>query len=148
MISERAAHPKIKLFATLGVLLRWKKDGKNICGVRTNEPKLTQHVVKTMLENGLRADFPDIKPKIDIIDMKMMAPVREEKYGEVAYGARMIEKYRIGASFSDAKEQIKQTDIVGLTANFTQEARVIADFIAFAKQINPNAFIIIGGSDA
>ncbi len=149
MNSVRDKHnPKIVLFATPGVLLRWREDGKNICGVRTNEPKLTQHVVKTMLENGLRANFPDIKPKIDIIDMKTMAPEREEKYGEVAYGDRSIEKYRLGAPFVDVKGQINDANIIGLTCNFTQEARVVSDFIAFAKQENPNAYVIVGGSDA
>ena len=141
-------NPKIVLVATPGVLLRWKEDGKNICGVRTNEPKLTQHVVKTMLEKGLREEFSAIKPKIDVIDMKMMAPEREEKYSEVAYGYRTIEKYRLGASFGDVKGQINDANIIGLTCNFTQEARVVADFAKFARQENPNAFIIVGGSDA
>ncbi len=138
---------KINLVATPGIRLRWG-DGNGVFGLRTIEPRITQHLVKAMLEKGLRNDFPTIRPEIDIINMKMMDPAREEKYGEVGYGDRTIQKYRLGAPFNSVTEQIKCSDILGLSCNFTQEALIVTDFTEFAKRTDSNAFIIVGGSDA
>jgi hypothetical protein len=50
-------------------------------------------------------------------------------------------------TFEDIRDDLADAQIIGLTANFTQEANVIRDFIRFARSVS-DAKIIVGGSDA
>jgi hypothetical protein len=134
----------ITLIETPLALLR-SKDGENVNAFRTNYPKISQLIIAGFLRNRL----PDlgIYPEIRFIDMKGRDPKKVEPYGEVRYGEATLDKLRVGMSFDDVRNDISDSDIVGLTANFTQEANVICDFARFAKSVS-NAKIIVGGSDA
>lgn len=134
----------ITLIETPLALLR-AKNGENINACRTNYPKIPQLIIAGFL----RAHLPNygIDPQIRIIDMKGRDPKQTEAYGEVCYGKIFFDKLRVGMSFNDVRDDLIESDIVGLTANFTQEANVICDFIRFAKSVS-DAKIVVGGSDA
>jgi len=80
--------------------------------------------------------------------MKGNKPTRRVKYGEVKYGRKILSKYRIGQSFEALVDQLKKTDVVCLSANFTQEANCISDLCAHIKKVNKNIMIIVGGGEA
>jgi hypothetical protein len=134
----------ITLIETPLALLR-STSGENHNAFRTNYPKIPQ----LMIAGLLRTRLPDlgIIPEIRIIDMKGRDPKKTEIYGEVRYGDTQLHKLRIGMSFEDVRGHLVESDIIGLTANFTQEANVIRDFIRFAKSTSDTK-IIVGGSDA
>jgi hypothetical protein len=134
----------ITLIETPLALLR-SKDGENVNACRTNYPKISQ----LMIAGLLRSRLPELglSPEVRVVDMKGRDPKKVEPYGEVFYGEARLDKLRLGMSFEDVREDLLESDIVGLTANFTQEANVICDFIRFSKSIS-DARVIVGGSDA
>ena len=121
------------------------RDGENVSACRTNYPKIPQLIIAGLL----RARLPalGIIPEIRIIDMKGRDPKQIEAYGEVCYGKTHLHKLRVGMRFYDVRDELVDSDIVGLTANFTQEANVVRDFIQFVRSVS-DAKIIVGGSDA
>lgn len=134
----------ITLIETPLALLR-TKDGEAVNACRTNYPKIPQLIIAGLLRARLPAF--GINPEIRIIDMKGRDPKKAEVYGEVCYGEARLDKFRIGMSFEDVRDDLVNSEIIGLTANFTQEANVICDFIRFARSVS-DAKLIVGGSDA
>jgi hypothetical protein len=134
----------ITLIETPLALLR-SKTGEAVNACRTNYPKIPQLIIAGLL----RARLPELRifPQIRVIDMKGRDPKKTEAYGEVCYGDLPLDKLRIGMSFAEVRDDLVDSDIVGLTANFTQEANVIADLIRYAKSVSA-AKVIVGGSDA
>jgi len=133
--------PKISLIEVPEVKVSYEFGGRGevYSAVRTNYPKQSQLIVA-----GFLRDLADI----EIIDMKIGEPDREELYKEFPYGDGVIKCYRKGMSFENLESKIKKADIVGLTSNFTRSAGIVTDFIKYAKRINPAAKIVVGGSDA
>lgn len=119
--------------------------GENVNALRTNHPKAPQLMVAGILRERLPA--LGIDPEIKIIDMKAVEPKGMDVYGTVQYGPVRLQKVRVGMSFDAVRDDIADSDIIGLTANFTQEAGVTRDFMKFAKSVS-DATIIVGGSDA
>jgi hypothetical protein len=134
----------ITLIETPLALLR-SKDGETVNAFRTNYPKISQLIVAGLL----RSRLPElgIQPEIRFVDMKGRDPKKIEPYGTVRYGGVTLDKLRVGMSFDDVRDVLLDSDIVGLTANFTQEANVVCDFTKFVKSVT-NATVIVGGSDA
>jgi len=124
-----------------GPAVRLSIDGRNLGAVRTHFPKISQLMLAAIIEKS----FPEIN--VRIVDMKTLGN-QEVKYKEIKYGSRTIEAYQVGLPFSAVADTIASSDALIFTNNFTQEAEVIGDLIEFAKQVNPNVKVWIGGSDA
>ena len=135
---------KITLFEIPGVVLKRVSDGTVLGEVLTLYPKHPQLMVAAALRKSPVADFA----KINFVDMKSEDPERLEKYGEIPFGDDVLEKLRVGASFESVRTQIKESDVIGITATFTYESKVLGDFILYVKEINSKAKVVIGGSDA
>ncbi len=133
--------PKISLIEVPEAKITCVLDGieEVYSAVRTNYPKQSQLIVA-----GFLKDVGDI----EIVDMKLLNPEREELYKEVPYGNGTIRCYRKGASFESVKDKLSDAGILGLTSNFTRASGIITDFIRYSKEVNPEAKIIVGGSDA
>ena len=109
----------------------------------TNYMKYSQLILA-----GALVAFQRLEVNLDIIDMKLLDPAREELYKQFKYGNGTIRCYRIGAGFGSTTERICASDVIILTANFTKTANVAIDFIKYAKKVNPESTIVVGGSDA
>lgn len=107
--------------------------------VRTHYPKQSQLILA-----GILRSLGNVK----IVDMKLQESEREELFKEFRYGDGKIKCYRKGAGFESVKAAIAESDILVLTSNFTRSSGIMRDFIKYAKTVNPDAKIIIGGSDA
>lgn len=136
-----AYNARITLFETPGVVLRRRSDQALLGEVLTNYPKHPQLMVAAVLRESLDAD-------IALVDMKATEPARLQKIGEVPYGDETLEKLMVGCSFDSVTGQIRESDVIGITANFTYESGVIQRFMQHAKQVNPDVEIAVGGSDA
>ncbi|MFH1409212.1 MAG: hypothetical protein ABIH34_04860 [Nanoarchaeota archaeon] len=86
--------------------------------------------------------------EVRIQDLRIQAPEREEVYKEFPWEGYTLEAVRVGAPFEAAEEAIRKSDAIGLTSHFTFESGIIADIIAYAKKVNPQGTMIIGGADA
>jgi len=53
--------------------------------------------------------------------------------------------YKIGMSFEEIAEHVKDYDFVGLTSNFTPQTRMVIETAKHIKKVNPNIKIYCGG---
>lgn len=90
-----------------------------------------------------------VKPVADvsIVDMQTQNP-QAIKYGEIDFNGLVLEKYRVGTPFDEVAESIKESDIVGINANFTHSRLIAAHFAQYAKQTNKRCKVVVGGTDA
>lgn len=70
------------------------------------------------------------------------------EYGNLWYGNEILTKCIIGNGMSRLKDEVCESDIVCITANFTFEANVISQAINHLKKFNKYSIIIVGGRDA
>ena len=68
-------------------------------------------------------------------------------YRTFPYGPRTIECLRFGGAFARYETSFREADVIGISNNFTNSARVVADFAAYAKAVNPRALVVGGGMD-
>lgn len=108
----------------------------------SSNPKYSQLMVAAALEREL-SDM-----NISFVDAKAGEPTRLEKYEELRYGSKTLEKFRVGVPFEEIAESVESSDIIGVTVNHTYERRVIRDFVRYMKEANPEAIVVLGGSDA
>ncbi|MDO8537483.1 MAG: hypothetical protein Q7S21_01220, partial [archaeon] len=129
--------PRLLLIEIPEVKVTYEIDGKEevYSAVRTNYPKQSQLIIAGMLRDLC---------EVEIIDMKLDDSKREELFKLISYGNGIIKCYKVGASFDSIKNKIINSDIVGLTSNFTRSAGVLTDFIKYIKNTNPKTKIIVG----
>src|SRR5215469_2327691 len=113
--------------------------------VRQKTPLHSQLVIGAFLRNSLPDDVD-----VEIFDCRLENPQIEELYKVVPYGGGSLEHYRVGIDLNSQRFRnvIGESSILGITVNFTQEAGVAIDIARKAKSINPEIFIVVGGSDA
>jgi hypothetical protein len=117
------------------------REGNLLHELRRAHPKYTL----LLLASRVRAQIEDAV--VSIFDMKMEGE-EEVEYGEVTYGDELLKKVRIGAKFEEAEEQLRNTKILCISAKFAQESNLIADFMQYAKSVNPQLLIVLGGGEA
>ncbi len=122
--------------------------GQKVKGETSYLGTVRTHMHKAPL-TAIAADLRKKMPEIDvrIIDMQTIS-VDEYKYGEFDFDGITLEKYRLGCPFEKVIGNLKEDDLIGISANFTHSRLIYADFIQFAKKINKNAVIVLGGTDA
>ncbi|VVB98887.1 Radical SAM superfamily protein [uncultured archaeon] len=133
--------PRVSLIEVPEAKIAYLLDGKEevYSVLRADHPKQSQLIVA-----GFLRDIADVK----IIDMKLMARDRDELYKEFSYGDGVIRCYRRGASFESVRYEVRNSEIVSLTSNFTRSAEVVRDFIRYVKNVSSETKVIVGGSDA
>ena len=55
---------------------------------------------------------------------------------------------RMGVPFEKLEDKIRQTDVLGISINPTSWSNIAKDFMKYAKSVNPDIKIIIGGNEA
>lgn len=98
-----------------------------------------------MLASALREKLPDLK--LQVVNPRVAGPDTFRVYKKIQYFNRAMEAVRTGAPAEDNKEDIERADVVCISNNFTQNAGVTCELIAYVVQINPKALIIVGGAD-
>jgi radical SAM superfamily enzyme YgiQ (UPF0313 family) len=89
----------------------------------------------------------DLEAKVEILDLRMAEYTRDEIYRVVDWEGYRAEVTRIGAPFSYADQAILESDWIGITSHFTFESGIIKDLIGYAKTVNPQIKIMVGGAD-
>ncbi|HJT65776.1 MAG TPA: cobalamin-dependent protein [Pyrinomonadaceae bacterium] len=84
---------------------------------------------------------------VDILDLRVMDPDREEVYKTLDWEGYAVEARRVGGSFSRADQAITNSDWIGLSSHFTFESGVVRDLIAHARKVKPSIKILVGGAD-
>lgn len=97
------------------------------------------------LEQRLRGD--GICSRVRIVDMQTLGR-QKEKYGEIDFGGLLLEKYRVGCPFGAVSNSLKETDVVGINANFTSSRKIASDFAKYARRSKKDSLIVVGGADA
>ncbi|WP_454869164.1 B12-binding domain-containing radical SAM protein [Pseudomonas farris] len=128
-----------------------KGDDRFLGTVRTSMHKapltaLAAGLKEAMLARGVIVD-------VRICDMQTQGALRvedrlKEKYGELCFGDLVLEKYRVGLPFNAVIKEIQESDVIGINSNFTHSRRIVVDFIQYCKKQNPDAVIVLGGTDA
>jgi len=113
--------------------------------VRTHMHKAPLTALSAGLAARLRAD--GIDASVEIVDMQTGGDDRV-KYGELRLGNLTLEKLRVGMPFDAVESVVAGSDVVGVNSNFTHSRRIVVDFIAFAKRVNPRSFVVVGGTEA
>lgn len=124
--------------------LLWKRsNGEEIVSsaVRTNYPKPGLCYIPAIAE---QAGLCDVKA----IDMKIRDQDTITPYREFGYGNGTMIASRMGVPFEKLENKIANTDIIGISINPTSWANIALDFMRYAKSINPDVKIIIGGNEA
>lgn len=133
------------LFVELPSLhLVWRRSGleDRVCNViRTNYPKPS-----ALLVCAIAREVPGVNVKA--VDMKIHNQDCIILYREFGYEDGIMIASRMGSTFESVISQLEWADVLALTINPASWANIASDFIAFAKQINPNLKIMVGGSDA
>jgi len=124
--------------------LLWKRDnGEEIVSsvIRTNYPKPGLTIVPAIVEQTGLCDVEAIDMKIR--DQDTIVPYREFQYGDGTMVAS-----RMGVPFEKLEDKLRNTDVLGLSINPTSWANIAKDFMQYAKSVNPDIKIIIGGNEA
>lgn len=123
--------------------LLWKREnGEEVISsaIRTNYPKPSLCYIPSIVQQtGIEVEAIDMK----IRDQDTITPYKEFEYG----GGKMIAS-RMGVSFEKLEEKIRQSDVLGLSINPTSWSNIAKDFMKYAKNINPDLKIVIGGNEA
>jgi len=117
-----------------------KGEGEYLGTVRTHMHKapLTALAAWTRHEEGVA---------VRIVDMQTLR--REATpYGEIDYEGLVLEKHRVGAPFEAVDDEIRDSDVVGINANFTHSRLIAAQFARHARSRNPKCLVVVGGTDA
>jgi hypothetical protein len=123
-----------------------KGEPKFLGTVRTNMHKASLTALAASLRNTLALDgLIDIHVKISDLQT---AGDDKIKYAEMKLGHVVLEKYRVGADFSLANHDIVDSDVIGISANYTHSRLIVADFLSHVRHINRSALIVVGGTDA
>jgi len=133
----------LKLIETPTAHLRM--DGEMLGTDRLRVPITTQPVLLPSLVNGLEERGYNVDA--EIINMKL-GERHERSKGSIDLQGLDIENLVLGAPFDSMDYSLREADVIGLTSNFTYSSRVVRDFIEYAKRINPNLKILVGGADA
>jgi hopanoid C-3 methylase len=123
--------------------LNWVRENGDeyICSIiRTNYPKPGLTFVPSIIRQTGVCD-------IELIDMKIRNQDTIISYKEFKYGDGVMVCSRMGIHFEETEKKIVDSDILGLSINFTSWANIALDFIKYAKDINPELIVIVGGSD-
>ncbi len=140
--------PMAKYLVTLvephGVITRDDR-GRILGSLRRRAPLHSQQIIGATLREGLGDNF-DVR----IYNPKLADPNHEEHYHSTSYGPYRLTHYRVGESFNSSsfRARMKETDILGITVNFTQVSTNAISLARAARAINPKIKIIYGGSDA
>jgi len=128
-----------------------KGDDRFLGTVRTSMHKAPL----TALAAGLKEDLlaRDVELDLRICDMQTQGAETyedrfKERYGEFQLGSITLEKYRIGLPFEAVVAEITDSNVVGINSNFTHSRKIVADFIRFCCEKNPQAIVVVGGTDA
>ncbi len=122
-----------------------KINGERLGTDRVKTPVPTQPVLLPSLESGLEKMGYDVES--EIINMKL-GDSREVRTGTIDLGGLQLEKYVLGVPFESIEGSLREADVIGLTSNFTYSARVVSDFIKYARKVNSKLKILVGGADA
>jgi len=124
--------------------LLWKRDnGEEIVSsvIRTNYPKPSLYFIPAIVkQTGLC--------EVETIDMKIRDQDKITPYKKFRYGDGEMIASRKGMLFQKLESKLKQTDILGISINPTSWSNIAIDFMRYAKSVNPNMKIIIGGNEA
>jgi radical SAM superfamily enzyme YgiQ (UPF0313 family) len=103
---------------------------------------LAANLAANLAEDGLR----DVE--IRICDLQTRGH-EQTYYGNLDFGSGvLLEKYRVGAQFAEADGDIRESTIIGINANYTHSRRIVSDFLAHARRVNPKVLAVVGGTDA
>jgi radical SAM superfamily enzyme YgiQ (UPF0313 family) len=89
----------------------------------------------------------ELPTEVDILDLRVLDPNREEVYKTLDWEGYTVEARRVGASFSYADEAISRSDWIGLSSHFTFESDIVKHLIAHARKVKPSVRILVGGAD-
>ena len=123
---------------------RFRDEEQTISPVRVRNPKsalvtLAAGARAYLREWGIAAEFRIVDTQVDEADPQW--------YAAFDYGPRVIDCYRFGGSFESYDQEARDADIIGISNNFTNSARVVADFAKHLKRANPHALVVAGGMD-
>jgi radical SAM superfamily enzyme YgiQ (UPF0313 family) len=123
---------------------KFRGDDLTISPVRVRNPKSAL----VTLAAGVRARLRErgIEARLRIVDTQV-GEAEPEYYASFSYGPRVIDCYRYGGRFEQYDQDIKDADIIGVSNNFTNSARVVTDFAAHLRRVNPGALLVAGGMD-
>ena len=122
-----------------------KINGERLGTDRVRTPIPTQPVLLPSLESGLNNLGYEVNS--EIINMKL-GDSKESQKGIIDLEGLQLENNVLGAPFESVEGSLKEADVIGLTSNFTYSARIVRDFMSYAKKVNPKLKIVVGGADA
>lgn len=102
----------------------------------------------TTLASGIRLFSEQLKLNLEIEIIDMQLGMGETLYKKFSYGPKELLCYRLGHAFDKFEDKFKETSIHGISSNFTNGAQIVTDLAKYIKKVNPNSFIMIGGTDA
>ncbi|GEM_PF-6408738 len=150
--SQRTCNITVFLHPALGLEVHPQKGNTRIpYQTVTNTSNIISQVgVATMLSQDL-SDL-EMSFSISVIDMRAeRTPGSSKKihYKSMPYANGTANCYRVGSlDFEDVREEIRSSDVICLTCNFTTESAIVSAFITYCKETNPDVKIVIGGRDA
>ena len=123
---------------------KFRDEENTISPVRTRNPKSALATLVAGARQRLRID--GIEVEFSIIDTQIVDG-EPQYYASFAYGPRTMDCYRYGAPFETYDDAVSQADIIGISNNFTNSARVVTNFARHLRAVNPAALLIGGGMD-
>ncbi|MAG19833.1 hypothetical protein CL618_00155 [archaeon] len=124
--------------------LLWKRDNEEgvvSSVIRTNYPKPGLTSIPSIVQQTGLCD-------VEAVDMKIRDQDTIVPYREFQYGDGIMVASRMGVPFEKLEETLLNTDILGLSINPTSWANIAKDFMQYAKDVNPDIKIVIGGNEA
>lgn len=120
-------------------------DGDVLGEVVLNHPKYSQ----LLLAANLRAQrSPGVEFDVDFVDLKAAEPRQISWYRTIDYDGQSLNCFRVGAPLESARSRFVESDLVGISANFTYERRLVVETIRFIRENATNAVVVVGGHDA
>lgn len=122
----------------------FRGDADTISPVRVRNPKSAL----ATLAAGTRAYLREwgVNAEFRIVDTQVGDGERE-LYASFDYGPRIIDCHRYGGPPEAYDDEARAADVIGISNNFTNSARVVRDFARHLRRVNPGALLVGGGMD-
>jgi radical SAM superfamily enzyme YgiQ (UPF0313 family) len=114
------------------------------------KPLVLGHVYGTAMPSSLARIARALSQQVDEVsfsDLRTADPSNKTLHKKYEWEGGMLEVNRVGADFQQIDDEVRGTDIVGISSHFTCESGVVEALIQHIKEVNRKVKVVVGGAD-
>lgn len=116
----------------------------------TKEPIVLGNTYGAAMPSSLTRVTRALRQQVDevrISDLRIADPSNRTLHKKYKWEGGTLEVNRVGADFQRIDDEVKETDVVGISSHFTCESEVVGALIRHIKRVNKRTKVVVGGAD-